>query len=220
MICVEDNGCGMNKRQLNDWAVMNLSMHDRGIQPAEPEAPSRGAQGRGHGAGRFLSSELSFFGVGSKNAAFFLGCSIKIATRTRGSPLVHELAIRSAELEQRYRDGQAVYEEDILHRRPGDASTLSSEERKMPLLARWVAEEAGSAGDGGDDGAEGVVSGRRGDGEVLRGGQGGQLYQHRYGARCWPGDDAGGAQAGAIGSDATRRGRLAGQECSAMRQEI
>jgi DNA mismatch repair ATPase MutL len=31
LICVRDNGCGMDKRELNDWAVMNLSMEDRGL---------------------------------------------------------------------------------------------------------------------------------------------------------------------------------------------
>jgi hypothetical protein len=34
----------------------------------------------------------------------------------------------AAELERRYRDGQAVYEEDMLHRQPGDASSLAAAE--------------------------------------------------------------------------------------------
>ena len=78
-IAVEDNGCGMTAQELNEWAVMNLSMQDRGIAPEEPAANARaGAAAAGAGAGRFLSGELSFFGVGSKNAAFFLGNSIQV----------------------------------------------------------------------------------------------------------------------------------------------
>lgn len=31
LICVSDNGCGMSPKELNQWAVMNLSMEDRGL---------------------------------------------------------------------------------------------------------------------------------------------------------------------------------------------
>ena len=38
-LCVEDNGCGMTKQQLNQWAVMNLSMEDRGLQVRPGDGP-------------------------------------------------------------------------------------------------------------------------------------------------------------------------------------
>ena len=41
--------------------------------------------------------------VGSKNAAFFMGKCIKIATRSAGGTSVHELEIAAAELEARYK---------------------------------------------------------------------------------------------------------------------
>jgi len=53
----------MGKQELNNWAVMNYSMEDRGAQPQEPE--------HGHGVtqrnqtDRFLSGNLSYFGVNS-----------------------------------------------------------------------------------------------------------------------------------------------------------
>jgi len=53
----------MGKQELNNWAVMNYSMEDRGAQPQEPE--------HGHGVtqrnqtDRFLSGNLSYFGVTS-----------------------------------------------------------------------------------------------------------------------------------------------------------
>ena len=45
-------------------AIMNKDMAERGAEPQEPELQ------RGHqaSAGRFLTGDLSFFGVGSKNA--------------------------------------------------------------------------------------------------------------------------------------------------------
>ena len=52
----------MSKRELNDWAVMNLSMEDRGEQPQEPDV-GHGPTQR-NGPERFLSGNLSYFGVG------------------------------------------------------------------------------------------------------------------------------------------------------------
>ena len=62
LICVRDNGCGMSKEALNEWAVMNLSMEDRGQQPTEAEPAGRG-QPSLTGAGNFLTGDLSYFGV-------------------------------------------------------------------------------------------------------------------------------------------------------------
>ena len=51
----------MGKQELNNWAVMNYSMEDRGNLPQEPH--------HGHGltqknqTERFLSGNLSYFGV-------------------------------------------------------------------------------------------------------------------------------------------------------------
>ena len=45
---------------------------------------------------RYLSSDISFFGVGSKNAAFYLGRTVKVVTRAAGSAFVHELCIQGA----------------------------------------------------------------------------------------------------------------------------
>lgn len=45
---------------------------------------------------RYLSSDISFFGVGSKNAAFYLGRIVKVVTKTQDSTYVHELCIQGA----------------------------------------------------------------------------------------------------------------------------
>ena len=67
LISVWDNGCGMTKRELNEWAVMNLSMEDRGAKPIE-EAVQRGDK-QAPGALRFLSGNLSYFGVRMRSFA-------------------------------------------------------------------------------------------------------------------------------------------------------
>ena len=45
--------------------------------------------------------------VGSKNAAFYLGRCIRVATKPADSAYVHELGIAAEALEARYRDKQA-----------------------------------------------------------------------------------------------------------------
>ena len=140
LVCIQDNGCGMTKHELNDWAVMNYSMEERGAAPQEPEQEGRG-RAAAPAVGRFLTGDLSFFGVGSKNAAFFMGSSVKVTTRKAGERYVHELCLAAADLEARYRNNEAVYEEDMLHRNPGDESTLSKMEMPFAASRSWLREE-------------------------------------------------------------------------------
>ena len=44
--------------------------------------------------------------VGSKQAAFFMGQSVKVTTKPADSPYVHEMALVAEELEQRYKDSK------------------------------------------------------------------------------------------------------------------
>jgi len=67
MTQVWDNGEGMTAEGLRQWAVMNLSMEDRGMQPSQP--PDAAGSGAGSGAGSFLDAQLSFFGVRSSQIA-------------------------------------------------------------------------------------------------------------------------------------------------------
>lgn len=45
--------------------------------------------------------------VGSKNAAFYMGRCIRVATKPADSAYVHELGIAAEALEARYREKQA-----------------------------------------------------------------------------------------------------------------
>eukprot|EP00873_Tetraselmis_striata_P016358 jgi/Tetstr1/436622/TSEL_025418.t1 len=141
-ISVWDNGRGMTAAELGQWAVMNLAVADRQAAATVDITPSqavgRGTQREPPPAERYLSGELSYFGVGSKNASFFMGRFVKVQTKSADSCFVHELCLRADNLEQRYRDGQPVYEEDLVHRNPGDASSLSELEQAVPSLRKWV----------------------------------------------------------------------------------
>ena len=153
LVSVWDNGAGMSKAALNAWAVMNLAVSERAdeggsgggrggdanenrnddddgvsLSPALAAAPDALA------SARHLNGDLSYFGVGSKNAAFFLGRRVGVATSRRGEGVVRELALDAAALEARYQAAaaaastggreEAVYADDLVHRDPGDPSTL------------------------------------------------------------------------------------------------
>eukprot|EP00892_Ulva_mutabilis_P012666 jgi/Ulvmu1/9772/UM056_0012.1 len=137
VVSVWDNGCGMSMRQLNEWAVMNLTMEDRGLQPREVEVPRHAV---GTASARQLCSDLSYFGVGSKNAAFFMGRSVKVSTKSEGNALVHEMCINADALEQRYKTApDQVYRETITKRMPAKAPVMVEPENG--LSADWIRRE-------------------------------------------------------------------------------
>lgn len=92
---------------------------------------------------KYLNSRISYFGVGSKNAAFFIGSRVKVVTKRAGEPYVHELQLSAADLEKRYRAGTAVYEETMVHRALGDASTVAPWESRFPAVQEWLQAETG-----------------------------------------------------------------------------
>ncbi|KAK3267358.1 hypothetical protein CYMTET_24075 [Cymbomonas tetramitiformis] len=141
-ICVQDAGVGMTPHELNQWAVMNLSMNDRGQQPEELALHGCSQVVAKAAHTRHLTSDLSYFGVGSKNACFYLGASTRVSTRQAGSRYVHELCIAANELERRYVQQQgSVWEEDLLHRNAADTGTLPSAYATQPVLERLLREE-------------------------------------------------------------------------------
>ncbi|KAI8505876.1 inactivation of X chromosome by DNA methylation [Branchiostoma belcheri] len=93
-ICVLDNGHGMTSKNLNDWAVYRLSKFNRkdrrrstgGAGQSTPQAtvdtrtrvdPAAGDSDLGFWRPRSLNSEISYFGVGGKQAVFFIGTTTR-----------------------------------------------------------------------------------------------------------------------------------------------
>ncbi|TMS09103.1 Structural maintenance of chromosomes flexible hinge domain-containing protein 1 [Larimichthys crocea] len=73
-VIVLDNGCGMTSKQLNNWAVYRLSKFSR-------ENSKFASQQEGYirpdPVPRSLNSDISYFGVGGKQAAFYIGDSAR-----------------------------------------------------------------------------------------------------------------------------------------------
>ncbi|XP_038051940.1 structural maintenance of chromosomes flexible hinge domain-containing protein 1-like [Patiria miniata] len=143
MICVIDNGKGMTSRQLNNWAIYRLSKFIR--KEKKPKQNEDDEDGRpntptNESVPRSLTSDISYFGVGGKQAIFFIGQGTRMITKPKDSRDVHELTISKEEFERREKNREAIYSGFISNRPVGDARHLGSDEQNVKNL---ISEEVG-----------------------------------------------------------------------------
>ncbi|KAM4719100.1 LOW QUALITY PROTEIN: structural maintenance of chromosomes flexible hinge domain-containing protein 1 [Anableps anableps] len=124
-VVVLDNGCGMTSKQLNNWAVYRLSKFMRENSTFESE---REEYVRPDPVPRSLNSDISYFGVGGKQAAFHIGNSVRMISKPISSPDVHELVLSQEEFEKKEKNKEDVYKGTILNRKPGDDSHITDSE--------------------------------------------------------------------------------------------
>lgn len=139
-IFVIDNGCGMSSWELNNWAVYRLSKF---IRTDKTFRSIQKPEGKNHNTNtlmpRSLNSEISYFGVGGKQAIFFIGQATRMITKPKDSKDVHELCISKEEFEKKEKNKEFVYSGVIRNRKPGDASHIPHEE----IMKKVIAEEIG-----------------------------------------------------------------------------
>uniref|UniRef100_A0A8D0A8U5 Structural maintenance of chromosomes flexible hinge domain containing 1 n=1 Tax=Sander lucioperca TaxID=283035 RepID=A0A8D0A8U5_SANLU len=113
-VIVLDNGCGMTSKQLNNWAVYRLSKFSR-------ENSTFGSKQEGYvrpdSVPRSLNSDISYFGVGGKQAAFYIGDSTRMITKPVGSPDVHELVLSKEDFERKEKNKEDIYSGTIKNRK-------------------------------------------------------------------------------------------------------
>jgi hypothetical protein len=95
-LSVLDNGEGMDIDTLSDFAVYSLDKASRGLNPSNE-----------------ISSNISKFGVGAKQAGFYLGTRIHVLTSAQGSSKVLELIYDSKEIEEKFHKKEDVYKGHI-----------------------------------------------------------------------------------------------------------
>ncbi|XP_076437622.1 structural maintenance of chromosomes flexible hinge domain-containing protein 1-like [Babylonia areolata] len=146
-IIVIDNGKGMSPRQLNNWAIYRLSKFIRreknfkGDTSADQSTEDLdSSESLDVPVARYMNSDISYFGVGGKQAIFFIGNSTRMISKPKGSFDVHELIISKEEFEKREKNNQSIYSGVIHNRKPGDTAHLSPED---DITARLIEEEAG-----------------------------------------------------------------------------
>uniref|UniRef100_A0A8C7KKK5 Structural maintenance of chromosomes flexible hinge domain containing 1 n=1 Tax=Oncorhynchus kisutch TaxID=8019 RepID=A0A8C7KKK5_ONCKI len=129
-VVIMDNGCGMTSKQLNNWAVYRLSKFSR---ESGTFSSDHAGYVRPDPVARSLNSDISYFGVGGKQAVFYIGQSTRMITKPAGSPDVHELIISKEEFERKEDYSQITQNVDVISER-------DDEER---FLHGLIAEEVG-----------------------------------------------------------------------------
>ncbi|XP_060084908.1 structural maintenance of chromosomes flexible hinge domain-containing protein 1-like [Ylistrum balloti] len=142
-VYVIDNGKGMTPRQLNNWAIYRLSKFIRKDKRGkvscggDEDEDKKLAQSSGY-TPLSLNSDISYFGVGGKQAIFFIGNSTRMITKPKESKDVHELTISKEEFQMKEKNQEAIYSGYIRNRQPGDASHIAAEDE---ILGKVIEEE-------------------------------------------------------------------------------
>ncbi|XP_070842775.1 structural maintenance of chromosomes flexible hinge domain-containing protein 1 [Chaetodon trifascialis] len=137
-VIVLDNGCGMTSKQLSNWAVYRLSKFSReNSKFASKQEPYV----RPDPVPRSLNSDISYFGVGGKQAVFYIGDSTRMISKPVGSPDVHELVLSKEAFERKEKNKEDVYSGTIRNRKPGDSSHVKKDDEHF--LHALIAEECG-----------------------------------------------------------------------------
>ncbi|XP_053324084.1 structural maintenance of chromosomes flexible hinge domain-containing protein 1 [Spea bombifrons] len=135
-VAVIDNGKGMNSTQLKNWAVYRLSKFTRETDLLSDEV----SYVRPPPMLRSLNSDISYFGVGGKQAVFFVGQSARIITKTLDSQDVHEFVLSKDDFEQKEKNKEFIYSGFIRNRKPADSTHVTDDER---FLHNLILEEKG-----------------------------------------------------------------------------
>uniref|UniRef100_A0A671KCE0 Structural maintenance of chromosomes flexible hinge domain-containing protein 1-like n=1 Tax=Sinocyclocheilus anshuiensis TaxID=1608454 RepID=A0A671KCE0_9TELE len=121
-VVVMDNGCGMTSKQLNNWAVYRLSKFIR---------ENKTGYVRPDPVPRSLNSDISYFGVGGKQAVFYIGQSVRMISKPAGSPDVHEFVMSKEDFERKEMNREDIYTGFIRNRKPADCSHVSESEEQF-----------------------------------------------------------------------------------------
>ncbi|XP_026071477.1 structural maintenance of chromosomes flexible hinge domain-containing protein 1-like isoform X1 [Carassius auratus] len=136
-VVVMDNGCGMTSKQLNNWAVYRLSKFIRENGTKSEES----GYVRPDPVPRSLNSDISYFGVGGKQAVFYIGHSVRMISKPAGSPDVHEFVMSKDDFERKEVNKEDIYTGFIRNRKPGDCSHVAAGEEQF-LRSIVMEEEA------------------------------------------------------------------------------
>ncbi|XP_022533344.2 structural maintenance of chromosomes flexible hinge domain-containing protein 1 isoform X2 [Astyanax mexicanus] len=137
-VVVMDNGRGMTSKELNNWAVYRLSKFNRENSTFQSD---HSGYVRPTPVPRSLNSDISYFGVGGKQAVFYIGQSVRIISKPVGSPDVHEFVMSKEDFERKEKNKEEIYSGIIRNRKPGDCSHVKVDEERF--LQSLILEEEG-----------------------------------------------------------------------------
>jgi hypothetical protein len=115
MIC--DNGQGLNPTEIQQFATFSLDQETRGLAPSETDIQRD-------------TSYISKFGVGSKQAGFYLGDRITLLTKKANKPEIHKFSLDRSKLNSRYQMRDNVYS-DTIHPFPSFSPDILENDEKQ-----------------------------------------------------------------------------------------
>ncbi|KAJ8322368.1 hypothetical protein KUTeg_000839 [Tegillarca granosa] len=136
---VIDNGKGMTPRQLNNWAIYRLSKFirkDKRGKVSFIEDEDAEEEKKDDLAPLSLNSDISYFGVGGKQAVFFIGNSVRMISKPKDSKDVHELTMSKEEFQMKERNQEAIYSGVIRNRKPGDFSHVPETDENVRQIIK------------------------------------------------------------------------------------
>ena len=120
---IADTGIGMNSEKLTQLPIYSLDQVTRkSITNAD------GSE----------ANFISKYGVGAKEAGFYLGYRMQIVTKTKGTDHVLELTLDRHEFEDKFRRGDNPFTTDLITRAHGSAPNLTHAESKDRFLVDTV----------------------------------------------------------------------------------
>lgn len=144
---IMDNGCGMSTKELQDFATHSLDHKARFTRDSK-----RGLDPKASSSSMPSNTENSFlskFGVGAKQAGFYLGDRIRVITKQKESKInceqgcsasqavvgrqVKEFVLDSRELDEKFSESgntEEAYNGVINHRHIGEVGNFSNQEEK------------------------------------------------------------------------------------------
>lgn len=110
-VAISDNGVGMTKATIEQFATYALDRETRNLSSED--------------GGR---SSIGKFGVGAKQAGFYIGNRLRVITKRADNPKVLEFVLDREVLDERYKNHEDVYTGVISTREVGDNSLFAPDE--------------------------------------------------------------------------------------------
>lgn len=110
-VVITDNGCGMDVKRIKEFATFSLDQETRNNIAKEND-----------------KSFIGKFGVGAKQAGFYLGTRIKLLTRNTTGKNILTFTLDSEELQRRYSEQVSVYEGVVTTFQPSASINMLQED--------------------------------------------------------------------------------------------
>ena len=141
VIMIVDNGHGMNKETLTSWAKYKFAKHRRiDEETALTSQSPRDSNHADEDDVRFLNGQISKFGAGGKESAFYIGKCVRVVTKNKHEKVVHSMELSVKLFEEKEKNKEHVFEVEVKSRAPG---TQFDDDDTLPIVKHVTKEEEG-----------------------------------------------------------------------------